>query len=163
MLTSLGIAPADARADTLAFTLDQPPLEPLAVLPMRVGGVEVELRLLGSAHQVLAGPLVETVATLPDRPGPLPYHLHREVGGWSHTFVADVYRRRQTDFDNAVAFLRSYLVGRDDALAGSYPETPGAVCGIMLRPVRRGLDWRAWHTFPQTREIVVTRSRMLVR
>lgn len=162
MLTRLETAWAGARADSLAFTLDEEPLPPLAVLPVRVGDLEVELRLLGSAHQVVAGPVVETVAALPHRPGPLPYRLRREVGGWAHIFTADVYRRGPADFERAVSFLRSYLERRDDAIVGVHAGAEGVVSGLLLKPVRRGLDWRGWHTFPEGRQIVVTRSRMLV-
>jgi hypothetical protein len=163
MLASLDVTYSDARAGTLSFTLDQPPIDALVTLPLRVGGVEVELCLLGSSHQVIAGPVTETVATLPGSPGPLPYNLGRDIGGWSYRFTADVYRRATADFQSATAFLRKYLADRDDTLAGAYPGMPDAITGIMLRPVKRGLDWRTWHTYPQTREIVVTRSRMLIR
>jgi hypothetical protein len=163
MLASFDVAYADVHAETLCFTLDEPPMDALVTLTLRVAGVQAELRLLGSSHQVVAGPVTETVATLPGRPGPLPYNLGREVGGWSYRFTADVYRRATADFRSATSFLRGYLADRDDALAATYPEAPDAISGIMLRPVRRGLDWRTWHTFPLTREIVVTRSRMLIR
>jgi hypothetical protein len=163
MLPTLDVAYGDARADTLAFTLDEPPLDALATRMLRAGGVEVELRLLGASHQVVAGPVVETVAALPGRPGPLPYDLHREVAGWSYRFTADVYRRGAADFGRATAFLRTYLSGRTDAVAAAFPAEPDAITGVVLKAVRRGLDWRSWHTYPQHREIVVTRSRMLIR
>jgi hypothetical protein len=163
MLASFDVAYADVRAETLTFTLDQPPLDALVTLPLRAGGVLAELRLLGFSHQVIAGPVTETVATLPGRPGPLPYSLGREIGGWSYRFTADVYRRGTADFRSATAFLRRYLADREDALAGTYPGAPDAITGIRLKAVARGLDWRTWHTYPRTREIVVTRSRMLVR
>ncbi len=162
MLTELPVAYDNVHAAALAFTLDEPPHEPLAVRPLRVGGVEVELRLLGAAHQVVAGPLVETVAALPGLPGPLPYDLRRDVTGWSYRFTADVYRRDAADFARAVTFLRSYLADRTDAIAASFPREPDAIAGIALKAVRRGLCWRAWHTYPRHREIVVTRSRMLI-
>jgi hypothetical protein len=162
MLTTLDLAVEDARAETLAFTLDEPPLDALSARTLLVGGLEVELRLLGPAHQVIAGPVVETVAALPGRPGPLPYELRREVGGWSHRFTADVYRRDAADFGRAVAFLRDYLETHPNGIAAAFAHRPAAISGVMLKPVRRGLDWRAWHTFPDTREIVVTRSRMLI-
>ncbi|WP_344822954.1 DUF2617 family protein [Actinocorallia longicatena] len=153
---------ADVRADALAFTLDEPGREPQAQRVRRVAGMEVDLRLLGSGHQVLAGTVVETVAQLDDLDGPLPYQLRREVSGWSYGFTADVYRRDYADFTRAVDFLRRYLSGRDDTLAAGFPGQPDALSGVMIRQVRRGLEWRAWHTFPVTRQIVSTRSRMLI-
>lgn len=152
----------EVRADGLAFTLDVPPREALAVRAWKVAGVPVEARLLSTGHQVVAGPLVETVAQLEGLEGPLPYELHREVGGWSYGFTADVYKRDYADFNRAVAFLRDYLKGRDDTLAASFPQQKDELGGVLVRQVRRGLEWRAWHTFPRTRQIVSTRTRMLI-
>jgi len=162
MLTTLAVAVDGIQADTLAFTLDEPPIDALAARTRTAGGLEVELRLLGAAHQVIAGPVVETVAALPGRPGPLPYDLRREVGGWSYRFTADVYRRDTADFGRAVAFLRDHLDDRPDGIAATLADRPSAITGVVLKAVRRGLDWRTWHTFPDTREIVVTRTRMLI-
>jgi hypothetical protein len=152
-------APVAVAAPELAFTLDEDAFDAPASLRLRRGGMDVELRLSGGTHQVIAGGVVETVGVLPGRPGPLPYRLRRDVGGWTHTFTADVYRRGAADFDRAVTFLRGYLSERDDALVG---ESGGTLSGLLLRPVRRGLDWRGWHTFVTGREIVVTRSRLLI-
>lgn len=148
------------RADALAFTLDAPLLEPVATRSRRVAGMDVELRLIETGHQMVTGALVETVAQLDDHEGPLPYTLTREVGGWSFGFTADVYKRDYADFSRAVAFLRKYLNGRDDVLAAAKGDE---LCGLLVRQVRRGLEWRTWHTFPDTRQIVSTRSRMLIR
>lgn len=152
----------DVRADGLAFTLDAPPVEALAVRSWRVAGVAVQARLLDSGHQVVAGEVVETVAQLPGREGPLPYQLHREIGGWSYGFAADVYRRDYVDFDRAVKFLQGYLEGRDDTVAGFFTREKGELSGVLVRQIRRGLEWRAWQTFPRTRQIVSTRTRMLI-
>lgn len=160
----LELARPDMRiqADELSSTLDEPPLGPLAVRGWRIAGVDVQARLLPTGFQVVAGPCVETVAQLENRPGPLPYHLGRELGGWSYAFTADVYRRDYADFTRAVAFLRRYLTGRDDALAASFPGRQDVLCGVLVRQVRRGLEWRGWHTFPDTRQVVSTRSRLLI-
>ncbi|WP_106399419.1 DUF2617 family protein [Actinocorallia populi] len=153
---------ADVRADGLAFTLDVPPQEALAARSWTVAGVGVQARLLDAGHQVVAGELVETVAQLPGRDGPLPYKLHREVGGWSYGFSADVYKRDYVDFDRAVKFLRGYLDGRDDTVAGVFARDRDELSGVLVRQIRRGLEWRAWQTFPRTRQIVSTRTRMLI-
>ncbi len=154
---------AEVRADGLAFTLDLAPREALATRAWKVAGVALEARLLASGHQVVAGPLVETVAQIEDLDGPLPYELHHEAGGWSYGFTADVYKRDYADFNRAVAFLYGYLKGRDDTLAASFPRQKDELGGVLVRQVRRGLEWRAWHTFPRTRQIVSTRTRMLIR
>ncbi|GAB2812472.1 hypothetical protein GCM10022221_07510 [Actinocorallia aurea] len=149
-------------ADDLSFTLDEAALAPLAVRGWRMAGVDIQARLLPTGFQVAAGPCVETIAQVEGRPGPLPYHLGREVGGWSYVFTADVYRRDYSDFTRAVAFLRRYLADRDDALAASFPGRQDVLCGVLVRQVRRGIEWRGWYTFPETRQVVSTRSRLLI-
>ncbi|MEO5876953.1 MAG: DUF2617 family protein [Streptosporangiaceae bacterium] len=149
-------------ADALSFTLAEPALQAQGNRLRRVAGVEVELRLLGHGHQVLVGPVAETVARMDGREGPLPYELGKEIGGWAYTFTADVYRRDYADFTRGVAFLKKYLSGRDDTLAGGFVGEPEALAGVTVRQIRRGLEWRAWHTFPKTRQIVATRSRMVI-
>lgn len=152
----------EIKADALSFTLDEPALGPTAVRGWRIAGVDVQARLLPTGFQVVAGPCVETVAQLEGRQGPLPYHLGRDVGGWSHVFTADVYRRDYADFTRAVAFLRRYLTDRDDALAASFPGRQDVLCGVLVRQLRRGIEWRGWYTFPDTRQVVSTRSRLLI-
>jgi len=152
----------DVQADGLAFTLDLPPQEALASRAWTVAGIAVEARLLSTGHQVVAGSLVETVAEFYGLEGPLPYKLHREVGGWSYAFTADIYKRDYADFNRAVAFLRNYLTGRDDALGAVFPLQQDELGGVLVRQVKRGLEWRTWHTFPRTRQIVSTRTRMLI-
>ncbi|MCD0447976.1 DUF2617 family protein [Actinocorallia sp. API 0066] len=150
------------RADDLSFTLDDPPHGPLAVRGWRMAGVDVQARLLPAGFQVVAGPCVETVAQDEERPGPLPYLLTREIGGWEHTFSADVYRRDYADFTRAVAFLRRYLTDRDDTLAAAFPGRQDVLCGVLVRQIRRGIEWRGWYTFPESRQVVSTRSRLTV-
>ncbi|MFC6878381.1 MULTISPECIES: DUF2617 family protein [Actinomadura] len=186
MLAPLDTPYADSRADALSFALGLPPLDALAVLPVERGGLAVELRLLGASHQVIARPLganaspgpsagaagaaaaelSETVACLPSGTAgePLPSRAARTLaGGWAYEFAAATERHSgDASFGRAVDGLRSALAGRDDdALAGTFPGSPHAVTALALDA--SGTGWRTWHSYPQTREIVMTRSRLVRR
>lgn len=162
---------ADTRADALSFVLGLEPLDALAVLPLERGGVSVQLRLLGASHQVIAGPISETVACLPAIPGPLPDTVHHDLDGWTYDFTADVLTYPDdATFAAAVEQVCADLDGRDDALTGVFPGSPHAVTALAWddrRPCAapadaRTLGWRTWHSYPQTKEIVTTRTRLEV-
>lgn len=165
MRTTLETAYSDTRADALSFVLGLPPLDALAVLPITHGELSVELRLLGASHQVVAGPVSETVACLPDRPGPLPASVARTVDGWSYEFGAEMQAHDPGRFEAAVDELRRLLQDRADALIGTFPGSPYAVTALLFEPedARPGgaIGWRTWHAYPQTHEVVITRSRMV--
>ncbi|MFG2005820.1 DUF2617 family protein [Spirillospora sp. NPDC048911] len=159
MLATLRTAYTDTRADELSFALGLPALDALAVLSAERAGLAVELRLLGASHQVIAGPVTETVACLPGRPGPLPGQVTEALPGWSYDFTSSTVTH--TAFGSAVDDLRARLADRDDALTGTFPGSPHAVTALALEPAEDGLGWRTWHAYPQTREIVMTRSRLV--
>jgi Protein of unknown function DUF2617 len=162
LLTSVDVPFTDTRADALAFALDLPPLEPLAALTVERFEAPVELRLLGASHQVIAGPLSETVACLPGRRDPLPDRCARALPGWSYTFAAVVTAHGgEAAFRRSVETLRDRLADRADALVATFPGSPHAVTAVEVGP--RTLAWRTWHAYPQTREIVMTRSRLVGR
>lgn len=165
MLATLQTAYSDTRADALSFALDLPPLDALAVLPITHDGLPVELRLLGASHQVVVGPVSETVACLPGRPGPLPGSVTRGFDGWSYEFGAQVQGHDPGRFEAAVDEVRELLQVRADALIGTFPGSPYAVTALLFEPERArsgtAIGWRTWHAYPQTREVVITRSRMV--
>ncbi|MEU5880419.1 DUF2617 family protein [Spirillospora sp. NPDC047279] len=174
MLATLRTPYTDTRADELSFAFGLPALDALAVLSAESGGLAVELRLLGASHQVIAGPVSETVACLPGRPGPLPGVVNETSAGWSYHFGATTVTHEGDDaFGAAVDELCARLADREDALTGTFPGSPYAVTALALEPVaaepgdgpvraaRQGLGWRTWHAYPQTREIVMTRSRLV--
>ncbi|MFI0411015.1 DUF2617 family protein [Actinomadura sp. 3N508] len=180
MRTTLDTPYADARADALSFALGLPPLDALAVLTVERAGLAVELRLLGASHQVIAGPLSETVACLPGAAEPLPGRASSDVPGWTYEFAATTAALSDTTaFCRAVEAVCARLADRGDALTGNFPGSPHAVTALALerttleRAVREqtalktpaseetGFGWRTWHAYPQTREIVMTRSRLV--
>jgi hypothetical protein len=157
MLSDLDAAYVDTRADALSFALGLPRLTALATLPVTRGPIQVELRLLGASHQVIAGPVSETVACLAGHPGPLPGEVRRTVGDLSYDFTADIREYGRAGFETAVEELLGRLTGREDALTGTFPGSPYAVTAIAIEA---GLGWRTWHAYPQTMEIVETRTRL---
>ncbi|POM25014.1 hypothetical protein BTM25_36550 [Actinomadura rubteroloni] len=157
MLAPLDTPFADTRADALRFALGLPPLDALAVLAVPCGTRTVELRLLGASHQIICGDVSETVACLPDTGAPLPGRYDTA----SYAFTARTERHADdAAFARAVAAVRADLDGRRDALTGAFPGSPHAVTALLAEP--SGLGWRTWHAYPQTREIVMTRSRLAV-
>lgn len=169
---------SDTRADALCFTLGLPPLDALATLSVVHAGVPVELRLLGASHQVIAGPVSETVACLPGRSGSLPGGLVQTVGDWSYEFTAEVRAHEPGRFEAAVDGIAELIRHRTDALSGTFPGSPYAVTALLFEPPAPGsgdpagdmtggtvggttLGWSTWHAYPQNREIVITRSRMV--
>jgi hypothetical protein len=157
----------DVRADALSFALGLPSLDALAVLSAERAGVTVELRLLGASHQVLAGPLSETVACLPGAVSPLPGSAAATLPGWTYAFTAETTTHDDAAFGRAVEAVCARLSNRRDALTGAFPGSPHAVTAIALdaaaphATARHGIGWRTWHAYPQTREIVMTRSRLV--
>ncbi|GAA2723168.1 DUF2617 family protein [Actinocorallia aurantiaca] len=158
MLSALDVPYRDTSAGALAFALDEPRLEALAVRDLAVAGLDVQLRLLGASHQVVAGPVTETVACLPGRAGELPCAVERLLDGWAYAFTART--RRPADFSAELARVER-LLDRPDALSGVFPGAPGALTGIVLDPLPRGAAWRTWHTYPETGELVETTTRMV--
>ncbi|WP_242885409.1 DUF2617 family protein [Actinomadura litoris] len=170
MLATLDTPFADARADALSFALGLPPLDALAVLPVERAGLTVHLRLLGASHQVVAGPLSETVACLPDGAEPLPGRAAATLPGWGYEFTATTSAHEgEPEFGRAVEAVCARLLGRDDALTGAFPGSRHAVTALALDDAGdgtgdgtgAGIGWRTWHAYPQTREIVMTRSRLV--
>ncbi|XVQ12711.1 DUF2617 family protein [Spirillospora sp. CA-255316] len=180
MLALLDTPYADSRADALSFALGLPRLDALAVLPVKApetawhrrGGGDggprpvpvVELRLLGASHQVFAGPFSETVACLPGDHEPVPGRFRTTAGGWAYDFTATtVAHDGDPAFRRAVDGLRDRLAGRADALTGTFPGSPHAVTALAVAAgdTPGELGWRTWHAYPQTREIVMTRSRLV--
>ncbi|GAB2610326.1 DUF2617 family protein [Streptomyces capparidis] len=152
----------DTAADQLRFTLGLPPRDALAVAEVAVGGITVELRLLGASHQVFAGPVRETVACLPGEPGLLPGSVTEEIDGWTYRFTARIHRHGPREFAARAGLLRE-LHGRPEALCGVFPGAPDALTALLVRPREGGVAWRTWHTYPRTRQIVATHTRLEAR
>ncbi|UYQ60792.1 DUF2617 family protein [Streptomyces peucetius] len=153
----------DTDADQLSFTLGRPAREALAVRDLSVGGLDVQLRLLGASHQVFAGPVRETVACLPGVAGGLPDSAEQEFDDWSYRFSARVEHFTVARFSEQVALIRARSEASREALYGVFPGSVAAVTALTVERHGTGLGWRTWHTYPQSRQIVATHTRLEAR
>lgn len=153
----------DTGADQLSFALGHAAREALAVRDVSVGGLDVQLRLLGASHQVFAGPVRETVACLPGVEGGLPDALARDFDGWHYRFTALVRHCTDAEFGERVAGIRERADAHPRALYGIFPGSPDALTALTVDPLGAGIGWRTWHTYPQSRQIVATHTRLEAR
>jgi hypothetical protein len=157
----------DTRAADLVWSLDPrvPVPAPLATLPLRAPGVELDLHLLGASHRIEVRapfPLVETVACLPGGSSGLPPHARHEADGLRYEFRTEISRPRAADFGTAVERLLADLP--EDALVGRFAGERHALTALAASVAGpTAVAWRTWHVYPQTNEIVETRSEVLFR
>lgn len=156
----------DTRADDLVWTLDHPPVDPLAARSLRVGGTGVELRVLGASHQVVVtaaeGVLVETVACLPGVDGALPGSAERPAA--RYRFDSRVETLDRAVLARRVGHLHREVADAPGGLLVAFPGDPLAVTALCLTPGDGGpLHWRTWHAYPQSGELVTTHSTVAAR
>ena len=108
------------------------------------------------------------MACLPGAAEPLPGRAstHLPADGthpaWTYEFTATT-----TAHDDDAAFGRAVeavcvrLANRGDALTGAFPGSRHAVTALAVQDTDSGIGWRTWHAYPQTREIVMTRSQLV--
>ncbi|RMI41539.1 DUF2617 family protein [Streptomyces triticirhizae] len=153
----------DTSADQLRFTLAGPRRRALAVTEAELGGVTVQLRLLGASHQVLAGPVSETLACLPAEPGEGPPHtVRRRIDGWAYAFDSTVRHCAADELTERAAALRHRLAGEPAALHGVFPGSPDALTALLVRRSGPVITWLTWHVYPQAGQIVETTTRLEV-
>lgn len=136
----------DARAGDLGWALDLRPLPALATL--RLG--PVELRVLGSSHQVLAPGVGEIVACA--HGAVLPAQAEVPLPGGIYRIRTQV--SRPAALERVVATL-DRLAAADDVLLARFGDDPLAVTVLEARSARA---WRSWHVYPQSGEVVATSS-----
>lgn len=158
----------DVSAHDLSLTLGAAVAPALETMTATIGGLDVELRLLGCSHQALVGGgevLSETVACVPGVAGSLPGR--RTDGGYD--FRARVERLDPEAYGARAAELLARAAADPHALAGVFAAAPGAdgsgqpaFTALAAHPPASGagVAWTTWHGYPQTGEIVVTASRL---
>jgi len=161
----------DVSAHDLSLTLGAPAAAAIEVLRARVGGFDVELRLLGCSHQALVDggeALSETVACVPGVAGSLPQR--RTDGGYD--FRAHVEHLGDERYAARAAAVLAATSTDPLALAGLFAAAPGtrgaggpvmpAFTALAVAPLGcgAGIAWTTWHGYPQSSEIVVTASRL---
>jgi hypothetical protein len=168
-LLELVVPYRDTRAEDLCWSLALPVQPALAVRSVRLGGFVLELRLLGASHQVLAWAeqetellCLETVACLPGLADPRPERDLRPLPGsgrqWGYEWEAETLVLAGPAFDRAVQRVRRSVAANPHSLAGFYPGAPGALTAVLPEPVRTGVRWTTWHSYPQEGRLVRTRS-----
>lgn len=164
-LLELVVPYRDTRAEELCWSLDLPVQPALAVRGARLGGLVLELRLLGASHQVLAWaedgiePLcVETVACLPGLAEPLPARDVRPLSGGGYVWESETLELSGPAFDRAVQRIRRSVAANPDSLAGCYPGAPGALTAVLPEAAPSGVRWTTWHSYPQDGRLVRTRT-----
>lgn len=158
----------DSRAADLSLAYGLPRLPALGTHRVELPTVSVELRVLGASHQVVLDvdglEWSETVACLPDRAGALPTREESRAGHLVSRFAARCVRLAPVALAARVRGLRRRCEGHPRALVGTFPGSPLAVTALQVDP---GVDtgapagWWSWHAYPQTGELVVTRSMLV--
>lgn len=181
MITDITAAHTDRSATELTWSLGRPEEQPLTGLTIDTAFGHVELRVLGTSHQVVVDApelrVVETVATreqaasepadstasagTPGVPAGLPRERAVELDGGAryrfHSVVA-----RPEDFEGAVADLTDDLGNHPRAVTGVFDRERGGLTGLRVaRATADELTWETWHCYPATREIVSTATTLL--
>ncbi|MFC5909644.1 DUF2617 family protein [Streptacidiphilus monticola] len=164
MLTTLHTTYTDTRAGDLAWCLGSERLPALAVLDLRLGAVELELRLLGASHQVILGDRhSETVACLPGRRTPLPARVAERMHRWDYEFAARIEQLTAAQFAVRAQELLALVEHHPHALAGIFPGDPNAFTALVAgggESKDAAVHWRTWHAYPQEGQLVCTRSTL---
>jgi Protein of unknown function DUF2617 len=147
---------ADSRAADLSLAYGLRPLPALGTHRVTLGGLTLELRVLGASHQVVLGSFSETVACLPDRPGALPATSTETVGDYEVQFSARC--DHPTDFAATVSRIVADCTADGHSLVAEFPGSPLAVTALSARPTHDGVRWETWHAYPQAGELVWTSS-----
>ncbi|MTD44342.1 DUF2617 family protein [Conexibacter sp. W3-3-2] len=164
MKLALATPYADVRAADLVLRLDRAPGPTLGTRRVRVGGLEVELGLLGHSHQVhVRGDgvaLCEVLACDPGRPGDLPAVREHDRITHTYRFTAEVLPLGAADGLD----LADAVAVDPDGLVGLFPGHVEAFTALRARAVgREAVSWETWHAYPQTDELVHTTTTVTVR
>lgn len=157
MTVQLDVPFADARACDLRYSVDGPARPALASLVVSEGETTVDVRILGASHQVLVSrggvvQLCETVACDVTDGHALP-RSHRVDSAYG--FAAEI--ARPDDLAVAVEQVVALVAPDPRGVVAAFPGSPTAVTAVLLEsadPPR----WRTWHAYPNTGELVETRS-----
>lgn len=180
MQTLLQVPYRDTTADDLVWRLGEPPCAALANLELTLAGGQLDLRLLGSSHQVIltaGGTVISEVVACADTPGAnrntlragagngtppqpvaLPPVAERALHKWDYSFRSSTHRLAQARFRYWVERLTARLADDPAAIVGRFPGSPHAVTALLAGPAgaNGGVRWRTWHAYPQTGQLVAT-------
>lgn len=172
MLTRIDAPFADARAGDLSLAFDRPPEPALCTMRLDRVGFELELRILGWSHQVLARrgrhTVSETVACLPGADPGLPGEVARlGPAGLFYRFrsssAGDLEINGDDRFDRRAERILGEVGSDENGLVGVFPGPEHAFTALRVTVEEATVVWESWHSYPQTREIVATGGRLCVR
>jgi hypothetical protein len=160
---SLRVPYADSCARSLAWHLGPAGSVALGTVELALPGARVELNVLGGSHHVVVAmggvACSEVVACSPGAAG-LPETAERSVGGLNYAFVSRTELVGPAVLARRAERLVRRLSARPDALVGIFPGSPHAVTALVAAATSPpgGVAWRTWHVYPNTGEVVTTRS-----
>ena len=165
MLASLSVPYVDARASALSWWLGDDAPAPLATLVLSGSCGELELRLLGASHHVVAstgGARCPEVVACGLAQRPVPARHDGVVDGARYRFASTTTSYDDSGLARVARALRRRTVGAPQALVGVFPGSPDALTVLTGREIRRGWTWSSWHVYPAAGEVVRTRSRLVI-
>ncbi|MDT0270119.1 DUF2617 family protein [Streptomyces sp. DSM 44915] len=165
MLTTINTTFTDTRAGDLTWSLECGPQPALATLDLELADSAVQLRVLGASHQVLLdseqGRCAETVACLPGDNSPLPLGVSRRLGEFDYEFAAHVETLSAGSFAGRAQELLALVAEHPHGLAALFPGDPNAFTALLAHCRDGQVHWRTWHSYPQERRLVATRTRVV--
>lgn len=166
MIAHLAVPFADARASQLRFSLSLAEQPALGTCVVEVGGVVVELRILGASHQAIVRregvELRETVGCVPGAERAVPGWLERHDAPGRYVFRSSLQRLAAGELRARAAALRAQAAEDPAAIVGLFPGAEDSLTALACRALPDGVGWATWHLYPRTGEVVATRSRMVV-
>ena len=166
MLARLSVPYVDVSAGDLRWALAADSgLTPLASVDVRLGSASVRLTVLGASHEVLAtigrATCTEVIACGAGV-GPLPSSATRRLAGMEYRITSTVLRLDAGELARRAGALRDRLATDEHALVAAFPGHAEAVTALAVAGDERRLEWRTWHAYPLTGELVVTATRLSV-
>jgi hypothetical protein len=160
--TSIATFYTDSRAADLSLVYGLAPIPALGTHLVKLPGLQLELRVLGTSHQVLlfaaAGAVSETVACLSEHPGALPGREDTVAGAFHVRFESRIERVRPDEMTQRVTEIARRCANDEQALLGEFPGSPLAVTALLVGAEPGGARWWTWHAYPQVGELVATET-----
>ena len=165
MLAQLCVPYVDVSAGDLCWALAADTgLTPLATVDVELGSAAVRLNVLGASHEVVAtiggATCTEVIACGVGAGGPLPSSANRKLGGLQYRMASTVLRLDGAELAGRARGLLTRLATDQRALVASFPGHAEAVTALAVAGDERGLEWRTWHAYPLTGELVITATRL---
>lgn len=120
---------------------------------------DLEIRVIGASHQIALGDWTETVACNPSRPAG---NLPRTASEPGYTFTSRTKRYGRRALRRQVQALIGATERHPGGLAVVFAGDPLSITAITAEVTSEIAHWQTWHVYPNTSEIVTTRSTFLL-